>query len=147
MSQVPWWAFALASAACAATIPILAKLGLRSVNAELATVLRGVAAALALLIIGTGLGVWSSFSTLRDGGARAAVFLALTGVAGALSWIFYFKALAVGEASRVAPLDKLSVPLAIVLAFAVLGERPSAINWFGVALAAVGILLATLPAR
>lgn len=147
MSQFPWWLYALASAACAAVIPILGKVGLRGVNAELATVLRGVAAALALLVIGTALGVWSSLASLREGGARALAFVAMTGVAGALSWIFYFKALALGEASRVAPLDKLSVPLAIVLAFVVLGERPSALNWLGIALAVVGIALATLPSR
>lgn len=143
----PWWLYAIASAVCAAVIPILGKLGLKTVQSELATVLRGLAAAAALVVFGTWVGVWSSLGTLREGGSRAVTLIVLSGVAGAASWVFYFKALAAGDASRVAPLDKLSVPLAIVFAVLLLGERPSALNWVGVALTAVGVFLASMPQR
>jgi transporter family protein len=70
----------------------------------------------------------------------------LSAVAGATSWLFYFKALQVADASRVAPIDKLSMPLAILLAVLFLGERPSGVNWLGIALIAGGAYLATLQA-
>ncbi|MDZ4772935.1 MAG: EamA family transporter [Planctomycetota bacterium] len=147
MNNVPWWAFAAASALAASVIPVIAKLGLRSVNSDLATVVRSLVMAVVLILFASATNVWSSWHTLREGGTKALVCLVSTGIAGALSWIFYFKALQAGEAARVVPLDKLSVPFAVVLAVIVLGERPSVVNWIGIGLAVVGIVLATLPAR
>ncbi len=71
----------------------------------------------------------------------------LSGVAGAVSWLFYFKALQAGTVAQVAPVDKLSTPLAVVLAVLLLGERPTRVNWLGVALIAVGAYLAAQPAK
>ena len=71
----------------------------------------------------------------------------LTGVCGGLSWIFVFRAIQLADVSKVAPIDKLSMPLAIVLAVVILGERPTTVNWLGVALIVAGAYLATIPAR
>lgn len=147
MSNLPWWSYAIASAVCAAVIPILGKYGLRSINPDVATVVRSMAMTVVLAMFATATNLWSSLGSVSNAGSRALICVIFTGVAGAASWIFYFKALAVGEASKVAPLDKLSVPIAIVLSVLILGDRPSALNWVGVALAVVGIILATLPSQ
>lgn len=143
MTPLRWWMYALLSALCAALIPVLGKLGLRTLPTDVATVLRSFGMSAVLVVFAAATGAWPSLGALREGGTRAVLLVALTGLAGALSWIFYFKALSVGEASRVAPLDKLSVPLAVIFAAVLLGERPSAINWLGVVLVAVGALLAS----
>jgi transporter family protein len=145
MNNPPWWLWAVASALCAAVIPILSKYGLRSASPETATIVRSVATTLVLLLFGAVTNLWSSVAALGQGGARGVTCLVLAGVAGAASWICYFKALAAGDVSKVAPLDKLSVPLAILFSVVLLGERPSVLNWIGIALAFVGIVLATLP--
>jgi transporter family protein len=142
-----WQLYACASAICAALIPILGRVGLRSISPELATLLRSVAMTAVLIVFALATGAGSALDALRASGTRAIAFVFLTGLAGALSWIFYFKALELGEASRVAPLDKLSVPLAVVLAFVVLGERPSGLNWLGVALVTIGAVLAGASSR
>lgn len=147
MSAIPWWALALASACCAAVIPVLAKVGLRSVNPDLATILRSVVMTVVLLVLGSAVRVWTAIPTLREGGSRALLFIVLTGVAGAFSWAFYFRALQAASVAKVVPLDKLSVPFAIVLSVLMLGERPSLTNWIGIAMVIAGGVLATLPAR
>lgn len=128
-------------------IPILGRIGLRTVDPDFATVVRGVVAALVLIGLGSAARVWSAAPSLRDGGSRALVFIGLTGVAGAFSWWFYFRALQAATVARGVPLDKLSVPLSIVLAVLLLGERPSAVNWVGITLVVAGSVLATLPAK
>jgi transporter family protein len=70
------------------------------------------------------------------------ISIVLAGVAGGLAWIFGFRAIQLAGVSKVAPIDKLSMPLAVILAVIFLGERPSAINWAGIALIAVGVYLA-----
>jgi transporter family protein len=87
-------------------------------------------------------GNWSKASSLHP---RALGMIALSGIAGAVSWLFYFKAIQVGTVAQVAPIDKLSMPLAIILAVFLLGERPSGINWVGIALIAAGAYLAAIP--
>ncbi len=155
MAQERWFYLAFLAALTASVIPVLGRLGLKEVDSTLAAVLRGVVMAIVLLIFGTAVGVWSRLSTLRvhtpDGAARtsraALLLIALTGLAGAASWLFYFKALKLAEANKVAAVDKLSVPLAAVLAVLVLGERPRWINWLGIVLVAVGAYLASLPSK
>jgi transporter family protein len=136
-----WLIYALLSAAAAALVPIFAKIGMAQVDANLATVLRGIAFCIVLLIFGTYIRTWQH---LHGVGSKAILFITLSGIAGATSWVFYFNAIKIGEVSWVAPIDKLSMPLAILLAVLILGERPSAINWAGILLIAVGAYLATI---
>jgi len=72
--------------------------------------------------------------------------IVLSGVAGGLSWLFVFRAVKLADVSKVAPIDKLSLPLGILLAVIVLGERPGALNWLGIALVVAGAYLATMRA-
>jgi transporter family protein len=138
-----WLVYALLSAAAAALVPIFGKLGMKEADDTLATTVRSVVMTLFLFVVATALGSWSKVSTLTG---KAMGMVVLSGLAGATSWLFYFKAIRVGEVSRVAPIDKLSMPLAIVLAVLLLGERPNLVNWTGVALIVAGAYLAAMPA-
>ena len=139
-----WLVLAVLSAVAASLVAILAKLGMSKVDATLATTVRSVVMTLLLLITCTFTGV---FARLPDLKGRAIWMIVLSGAAGAASWLFYFHAVKLGDVSKVAPIDKLSMPLAIVLAVVVLGERPTTINWLGVALIVAGAYLAAMPAR
>ena len=115
-----WLTWALASAVFAAFTAILAKVGVAGVDSTLATAIRTV-----VVLLFTWLLVWISPAAggLTSLTSRNWAFLALSGVATGLSWLCYFRALQLGPASRVAPIDKLSVALVILLATLVLGER------------------------
>lgn len=137
------WAFwALLSAVFAAFTAILAKIGVGGVDSDLATFIRTlvVIAALGLILAGTG-----AWRTLPDVPGRALLFLVLSGLATGASWLCYFRALKLGQASQVAPIDKLSVVLVALFGALVLGEKLSLLNWAGVALIAAGALLVALP--
>ncbi len=114
-----WWIYALLSAFFAALTAIFAKVGIKGVDTDLATAIRTVV----ILIIAWGIaffrGGTSTFNTLTK---QNFIFLILSGVATGLSWVFYFKALQLGKVSQVAPVDKLSVAIAIILAMIFLGE-------------------------
>ena len=114
-----WWIFALLSAFFAALTAIFAKVGIKGVDTDLATAIRTVV----ILIIAWGIafirGGAFTMSTLTK---QNILFLCLSGVATGLSWIFYFKALQLGKVSQVAPVDKMSVAIAIILAAIFLGE-------------------------
>lgn len=114
-----WWIFALLSAAFAALTAIFAKVGIQGVNTDLATAIRTVV----ILVLAWGIvyfrGGLASIHTLTRNNM---VFLVLSGLATGMSWIFYFKALQLGKVSQVAPVDKLSVAIAIVLSVVFLGE-------------------------
>ena len=117
-----WLLFALGSAAFAALTAIFGKLGVAGINSNLATFIRTVV----ILVVTAGI------LSLRDEWARPSglpwhswLFLVLSGVATGLSWLCYYRALQLGPVSKVAPIDKLSVAMAIVLALVFLGERPS----------------------
>jgi transporter family protein len=88
------------------------------------------------------MGVGSKLSTVRG---WPLVAIVLSGVAGAVSWLFYFRAIQLGTVSQVAPVDKLSMPFAVLLAVLILGDRPTAVNWVGIALVVAGAYLAALP--
>ena len=137
-----WLIYAILSAAAAAVIPILGKVGMKGIDSNLATGVRSVAQALFVLGVCTIMGLWSKLPTM---GPRAWLATAAAGVAGGASWLFYFAAIQAGEASQVAPIDKMSVPISIVLAMLILGERPSPLNWLGVLLIAAGAYLAAMP--
>lgn len=134
-SWLPW---ALLSAGFAALTAIFAKVGVANVNADLATLLRTlvVAVLLGALILLTG--KWQNPATLP---ARTLLFLGLSGAATGASWLCYFRALQIGDAARVAPIDKLSVVFVAVFAVLFLGERLSVTNWLGLAMMAAGAIL------
>ncbi len=145
MDHMSWIGWALLSAAFAAATALLAKVGVAHVDSNLATALRtsvvvvfawGVAFAMARP--GSGL-----LTEIRSLDRRTVLFLTLSGLATCLSWLCYFRALQIGPASRVAPLDKLSVPAVMILAWLLLGEKltPSVVGG-GLLITAGAILIA-----
>ena len=142
MRLEPWLIYALLSALAASLVAIFGKVGMKEVDSNLATMVRSVVMTVFLAGVCVVLGLFSKLHTV---GTRALGMIVLSGVAGAVSWLFYFKAIQVGTVSQVAPIDKLSMPLAVLLAVALLRERPTGVNWVGIALIAVGGYLAALP--
>lgn len=138
-----WLIYALLSAATAALVAIFGKIGLKDIDANSATAIRAVIMALFLLGIVV---VQGKFSQLGDiiAQKKAMSFIVLSGVSGALSWLFYFLALKGGKVSQVGPIDKLSVVLAVVLAFFFLGEKISWVNAIGVAMIAGGAIMVAI---
>jgi transporter family protein len=134
-----WLLYASLSAACAALIPIFGKLGMSEVNSTLATGIRSVfmTAALAAVVLFT-----KTYAKTEGLSAKSLSMICLAGLAGAASWLFYFRAIQIVDVSKVAPIDKLSMPLGILLAVLLLGERPTWINWVGILLIAAGAYLA-----
>lgn len=142
MVQQSWLMYALLSALCASLVGIFGKIGMNAIDSTLATIVRSLVMSVFLAVLGTVVGVWPKVGTLTG---RALIAIVLSGMAGAASWLFYFKALQLGTVSQVAPIDKLSMPLAIVLAVWVLRDRPTLINWAGILLIAVGAYFASMP--
>jgi len=136
-----WLVWALLSATFAAATAILAKIGLEGVDSDYATLIRTIVIGLVLGLLVFATGKWRSPATVP---ARALLFLTLSGLATGASWLCYFRALKVGDASRVAPVDKLSVVLVAIFAALVLGDRPAAKDWTGIALVGAGVLLLSL---
>lgn len=136
-----WLIWSLLSAAFAAMTAILAKVGVAAVDSDLATLLRTFVVVIALTALVVATGKWQNPASLPS---RALLFLGLSGLATGASWFCYFRALKVGEASQVAPVDKLSVILVAVFAVIFLGERPAAKDWVGIALVGAGALLISL---
>jgi len=136
-----WFQWALLSAAFAALTAILAKIGIRGVDSDLATLVRTsvILVVLAAFVMATG--KWSNPLALPG---RTWLFLVLSGLATGASWVCYFRALQIGDASQVAPVDKLSLVLVAVFAFAFLGERPSLREWAGIAMMAGGVLVLSI---
>src|SRR5215831_2812753 len=133
-----WQVWALASAAFAALTAIFAKVGVESVNADFATFVRTI---VILCCLGAILAATGQFQSPGSVSGRTYLFLVLSGLATGASWVCYFRALQVGDASQVAPIDKLSVVLVAAFGFLFLGERPSGLNWLGIALIAAGAIL------
>jgi transporter family protein len=133
-----WWIYALLSALFAALTAVFAKKGVAHINSDVATAIRTVV----ILIIAWGIvffrGGLSSVSQLSN---KNWLFLILSGIATGLSWIFYFKALQIGKVSQVAPVDKLSVALAIILSVIFLGETITAKMAIGAVLIIAGTLV------
>ncbi len=134
-----WWA--LGSAVFAALTAILAKAGVSGVSSNLATAIR---TAFILLFVWTLVWVTGETAELARLTARTWLFLALSGLATGLSWLCYFRALQLGEASQVAPVDKLSVVFVLVLAALFLGERLNLQQWLGGGLIAAGAVILVL---
>ena len=132
----PFWA--LLSASFAALTAIFAKIGVENINSDLATLFRTVVIAVILAAI---LALTKQYQPLASISTRTYAFLALSGIATGASWLCYFRALKLGEASRVAPVDKLSIVLVAVFGAAFLGERLTAANWSGIVFIGCGALL------
>lgn len=133
-----WFFWALLSAGFAALTAIFAKLGIQGVDADLATLIRTGIIAVVLSAFVWYAGKWSNPLALSG---RTWLFLGLSGLATGASWVCYFRALQMGNASQVAPVDKFSLVLVAIFAFAFLGERPSLREWGGIGLVASGVLL------
>lgn len=137
-TSAPWFYWAVASAVFAALTAIFAKIGIQGVDSDLATLVRT-----AIIIVVLAAFVWfaGKWSNPLELPAKTWLFLGLSGLATGASWVCYFRALQVGDASKVAPVDKLSLVLVAVFAFAFLGERPSLREWTGIAMVAGGVLV------
>ncbi len=133
-----WQVWALLSAAFAALTAIFAKIGIENVNSDFATFIRTIVILLAAALMVYVTGNWQSPATITP---RTWLFLILSGLATGASWICYFRALKIGDAARIAPIDKLSVVFVAVFAVLFLGERLSLPNWLGVVLIACGAVL------
>ena len=133
-----WQLWAVLSAAFAALTAIFAKVGVENVGSDFATFIRTIVilcAAGAILVL---TGQWQPLGSVS---ARSYAFLVLSGLATGGSWLCYFRALKLGDAARVAPIDKLSVVLVAIFGAVFLREKLAAQNWLGVALIALGAIL------
>ncbi|MBB3934020.1 EamA family transporter [Aureimonas phyllosphaerae] len=133
-----WLGWALASAAFAALTAVFGKVGVAGVQSDYATFLRTLVIVALIAAMVTAGGHWRSPADLPG---RSLVFLGLSGLATGASWLCYYRALQLGQAAQVAPIDKLSVVLVAVFGVAFLQERLSAANWAGIALIAGGTIL------
>lgn len=133
-----WFFWALLSAVFAALTAIFAKIGIQGVDSDFATLIRT-----AIIIVILSGFVWfaGKWSNPLDLPVRTWQFLTLSALATGASWLCYFRALQVGEASKVAPVDKLSLVLVAIFAFAFLDERPTLREWTGIAMVAGGVLV------
>ncbi len=136
-----WFIFALLSAIFAALTSILAKIGIEGVNSNLATAIRTVV----VVVMAWGMVfLTSAQSGIAEISKKSWMFLILSGLATGASWLCYYKALQVGEASKVVPIDKLSVVITLILAFVFLHEQFTVKSAIGCALIGVGTLLMVL---
>lgn len=135
---MPWLVYALISAVTAAATAILAKRGVEGVPSTLATALRTIVVLSFAWVMVFQAGEGRALSSLSR---RSLIYLGLSGLATGVSWLAYFRALQLGPASRVAPIDKLSLPLTVLLAALLLGETVSWKVWVGALLMTAGELL------
>ena len=136
-----WLPWAIMSAAFAALTAIFAKIGVQDIDSTAATFIRTVIIAVILGAIVMAREVMPPLTAIS---ARTYIFLGLSALATGASWVCYFRALQLGDAARVAPIDKFSVVLVAVFGALLLGERLTAINWFGIILTAAGLILVAL---
>ena len=133
-----WFFWAVLSACFAALTAIFAKIGIQGVDSDFATLIRTV---IIVIVLAAFVGYAGKWSDPRSLSPRTLVFLSLSALATGASWVCYFRALQIGDASKVAPVDKFSLVLVAIFAFAFLGERPSMREWLGIGLVASGVLV------
>lgn len=133
-----WTFWAILSAIFAALTAIFAKVGVTGINSDFATLLRTVVVLVSLALILFATGQYHSLGSISP---RSYLFLLLSGLATGASWICYFRALQLGQASQVAPVDKLSVVLVAVLGVTLLGERLDLRQWGGISLITLGVVM------
>ena len=131
----------LLSAFFAALVAIFGKIGISKIDTTLATTMRALVMCLFFLATATALGKWKQFGAIDS---RAMLFIVLSGLAGALSWLCYFWALKMGPTSAVVALDRLSVILTVVFAAIFLSEKVTLLGWLGATLMAVGAVMLTV---
>jgi len=136
-----WFFWAVLSAAFAALTAVFAKLGVHDVDPDLAMTVRTIVVASLLIPFISFAGKWRNPLFLPS---EALVFLALSALTTGGSWLCYFRALQLGDASQVVPVDRMSVVLVAVFAFLFLGERPTPREWTGIGLVSVGLVLLVL---
>jgi transporter family protein len=136
-----WFFWAILSATFGALTAIFAKVGLENVDSDLATLVRTTVIIVVLAAFVSLTGKWKNPFDLSS---RTWLFLTLSGLATGASWVCYFRALKIGEASKVAPVDKLSVVLVAVFAIAFLNERPSVREWIAILMIGAGVLVLAL---
>ena len=137
-TSTSWFFWAALSAVFAAMTAIFAKIGIQGVDSDLATLVRTAIIMVVLSAFVWYAGKWSNPFMLSS---RTWVFLGLSGLATGASWVCYFRALQLGDASQVAPVDKFSLVLVAVFASIFLGERPALRDWLGIAMVAGGVLV------
>ena len=138
-----WQFWAFLSAVFAALTAIFAKIGVENIDSNFATLIRTVVIVVVLAGIVAVSDAWQPLGSVPS---RTYLFLTFSALATGASWLCYFRALQLGDAARVAPIDKLSVVLVAIFGAAFLGERLAAVNWLGVALIASGAVLVELRA-
>ena len=136
-----WFFWALLSAVFAALTAIFAKVGIRGVDSDLATLVRTAIILVVLSAFVWFTGNWTNPLALSS---KTWLFLGLSGLATGASWVCYFRALRVGNATQVAPIDKLSLVLVAIFAVVFLDERPDFREWVGIAMVAGGVLVLAL---
>ena len=136
-----WIFWALLSAVFAALTAIFAKVGIEHIDSDLATFIRTgvIIVTLGFILLATG-----KFNTPGPISTRTWTFLVLSGLATGASWLCYFRALKIGDAARVAPIDKLSVVMVAIFGVLFLGEKLSVLNWLGIALIGAGAIFVAL---
>jgi transporter family protein len=142
-SDHSWFVFALLSAVFAALVAIFGKVGLQGMDSTTATMVRSVVMALFLIGVVVALGKTGGIEKIT-GDSEAMKWIVLSGVAGALSWLFYFLALQKGTVAQVVPVDRSSVAFALILAVLFLGEKVSLQSALGAALVVIGAILVAL---
>jgi transporter family protein len=135
MDGYRWLIYALLGAAFAAVVNVLTK---KALNSSESTVAVSIQALLMLLTVVTVATIQRGWAKLPEMPKWAMALVALSGIAAGLSWLFGYKALQMSQVAKTAPLDKLSMPLAVVLAMIFLHERPTGMNWLGIGLMVVG---------
>ncbi len=138
VTDTAWFYWALLSAVFAALTAIFAKLGVQAIDSDLATLIRTF---VIVLVLGTFVVASGKWVSPRQLSARTLGWLLLSGLATGASWLCYFRALKLGPASKVAPIDKLSVVLVALFAVLFLGERPAPRDWLGIALVGAGAIV------
>ena len=132
-----WITDALLAAVCGGLVAIFGKIGVQGVDSITATMVRSLIRAATLVVVA----LFNGKMSFAGISGRTLLFIVLAGLSGAASWVFYFRALQSGPVSRIAPIDRLSVVVAIVLSIVLLGERPSAVALAGAALVVAGTLV------
>lgn len=139
---MPWWIiYALLSAAFAALVAIFGKIGIQNIDSTLATTIRAIVMAGFLIIVALSLGKLPLLHTIHS---KTLLFIILSGVAGAMSWLFYFIALKHGPVTGVAALDRLSVVFVLIFALLFLGQKFTWVSAIGAALITLGAILMTV---
>ena len=133
-----WTIYAILSAFFASLVAIFGKIGIKGIDSNLAVAIRTIVIVFFAWGIVLIQGNWREVFVISK---YSYTFIILSAIATGLSWLFYYKALQLGEVSRVAPIDKLSITLTIILAFVLLGEKPTTGNVLGGSLVTIGVLV------